>query len=315
MVTEDHNGEWYQRPPETKGPVDPKLKKEAPDGLWINCKHCGETLYAPDVENNMYVCLQCGYHMRLNYAQRIELLIDKGTFKEIDGKLTSGDPLNFVEERGAYSSRLKASKKKTNINEAFVFGTGKMEGMPVALGVLDFSFFGGSMGSAVGEKVTRLIEVGIRKKIPVIIVSASGGARMQEGIYSLMQMAKTSAALAKLRRSKIPYISVLTDPTTGGVTASFSMLGDIHITEPNALIGFAGPRVIEQTIRQKLPPGFQRSEFLHDHGFIDVIVERKDMKATIAHVLELLYPSKTTKRAVQKSSSAGKQKRKKSKAV
>lgn len=266
-------------------------KKTAKDeDLWVGCKKCKEQIFIAELETNLKVCPHCDYHFRLETRQRIHQLIDQESFKEYDQGLTSGDPLKFKDTK-KYKDRIKSLAKKGNSNDAVITGSGNIEGLPVELCVFDFSYMGGSMGSVVGEKITRAIERAIENKSALIIASCSGGARMQEGIFSLMQMAKTSAALSKLSTQKIPYISILTDPTMGGVSASFSMLGDIILAEPGALIGFAGPRVIEQTIKQKLPDGFQRAEFLLDHGLIDNVVHRKDLKSTLAHLLKMLKNS------------------------
>lgn len=252
-------------------------KKGLPAGIWTKCKKCEQILLHKEFEENFMVCPQCGYYGRLSAAKRIELTVDKGTFKEIDKDMK---PVDFLEFPG-YADKIK----KSDLNDAIVTGEAKIGGYNVMLGIMDFDFMGGSMGSVVGEKIVRAIEIAIEKKYPVIIFSASGGARMQEGIVSLMQMGKTSAALARLADKGLAYISVLTDPTTGGVAASYAMLGDINIAEPKALIGFAGPRVIEQTIRQQLPEGFQLSEFLEKHGMVDIVSERKDMRETLIKVL------------------------------
>lgn len=251
-------------------------------GKWIKCDKCKEILYKEDVKQNLSVCPNCGKHFRLSARRRIEQIIDEGTFAEMDANLHTSNPINFQD----YEQKIELLEEKTKIKEAVKTGTGKIKGIDVAIAVMDGNFLMGSMGEVVGEKITNLVEQAIIKQLPVIIFCVSGGARMQEGIVSLMQMAKTSAALAKLSEAKLPYISVLTDPTTGGVTASFASLGDIILAEPNALIGFAGPRVIEQTVKQKLPEGFQRAEFLLEHGFIDKIVERKDMKKTLYKILK-----------------------------
>lgn len=256
--------------------------------LWTKCPGCGEVIYNKEWDENLKVCIKCGFHNRFNSRERIELLTDEGSFKEYDADLHSLDPLKFSDARGPYKERLEQTEKKTKLKEGIVCGSAKMDGIPVELGIMDFSFMGGSMGSVIGEKICRAIDMAIKNRCPVILVSASGGARMHEGIISLMQMAKTSAWLAKLADIGMPFISVLTHPTTGGVTASFASIGDIIIAEPGALIGFAGPRVIEQTIRQKLPEGFQTSEFVLDHGFVDMIVERKELKEAIARVLKML---------------------------
>jgi acetyl-CoA carboxylase carboxyl transferase subunit beta len=278
---------WFTR---EKAPMAQKVEKKGklPEGLWTKCVSCGEVLYSKDLEKNLNVCAKCGHHYRISSRKRLDLLLDAETFAEYDAGMVSVDFLEFKDSK-SYQERIDAAVAKGGSKDAVICGSGKIEGTPVQIAVFDFSFMGGSMGSVVGEKITRAIERGIEQHMPVLIVSASGGARMQESILSLMQMAKTSAALAKLRDKGLPYISILTDPTTGGVTASFSMLGDINMAEPKALIGFAGPRVIEQTIRQKLPEGFQRSEYLLDHGMVDIIVERKDMKEKLSQVLKMLY--------------------------
>jgi len=268
-------------------------KKIARDqDLWVECKKCKERVFIAALEANLKVCPRCDYHFRLETRQRIFQLMDQESFKEHDQKLMSSDPLKFKDTK-KYKDRIKSSVKKGLSNDAIITGTGTIEGLPAELCVFDFSFMGGSMGAVVGEKITRAIERAMKNKSALIIVSCSGGARMQEGIFSLMQMAKTSAALSKLSNQKIPYISLLTDPTMGGVSASFSMLGDIILAEPGALIGFAGPRVIEQTIKQKLPDGFQTAEFLLEHGLIDNVVHRKDMKQTIARLLKMLKSNQT----------------------
>jgi len=278
---------WFKRdnPPMAKGP-DHKVK--VPEGLWTKCVSCGETIFTKDIENNLNVCPKCNHHYRVSARKRLELLLDDGSFHELDAGLVSVDCLNFKDTK-SYQQRIDAALAKGGSKDAIICGSGLVEGTPVQICVFDFSFMGGSMGSVVGEKITRGIERAIADRTPVIIVSASGGARMQESILSLMQMAKTSAALAKLREAGLPFVSILTDPTTGGVTASFAMLGDINMSEPKALIGFAGPRVIEQTIRQKLPEGFQRAEYLLDHGMVDVIVERSKLKEQLSRILKMLY--------------------------
>ena len=254
------------------------------DNKWKKCNRCNEIIYNEDLKNNLNICPKCGNYFRLTAFERIELLIDEGTFLEEDITLSSKNILNFP----GYDEKIEIAREKSRMVDGVISGIGKMNGMEVSIAAMDFSFMGGSMGSVVGEKVTRALERGLEKKIPVIVVSSSGGARMQEGILSLMQMAKTSGAIKRLNEAGIPFISVPVDPTTGGVTASFAMLGDVIVTEPNALIAFAGPRVIEQTVNQKLPKGFQRAEFLLEHGMIDVISERKDLKTTIYRVLEKL---------------------------
>ncbi|MGL4307745.1 acetyl-CoA carboxylase, carboxyltransferase subunit beta [Cetobacterium sp. SF1] len=258
------------------------IKKTKITGLWEKCPNCQEIVYKNDIENNLQKCPYCDYYFSMSAKERIELLIDENTFEEKDENITSCDPLNFP----GYAEKFQRAQEKTKMIEGVISGVGKINGILVSIAAMDFDFLGGSMGSVVGEKITRAIERGIELAIPVIVISTSGGARMHEGILSLMQMAKTSAALEKLREAGQMFISIPVNPTTGGVTASFAMLGDLIITEPNALIGFAGPRVIEQTIKQKLPEGFQRSEFLLKHGMIDIICKREDMKETLYKVLD-----------------------------
>jgi acetyl-CoA carboxylase carboxyl transferase subunit beta len=273
---------WFKRTQqETQG--TPK-KVVIAEGLWIKCESCKEIMYRVEVEKAGRVCPKCHYPFRITARERIGLLCDPGTFEEYQASLGSIDPLGFKDTK-RYRDRIKAAKQKTSMQEAVITGLGRIGGYPAMLSVFEFAFLGGSMGSAVGEKLTRAIELAIDKHVPVVIVSASGGARMQEGILSLMQMAKTSAALARLAEARLPYLSVLTDPTTGGVTASFAMLGDVNLAEPRALIGFAGPRVIAETIRQPLPDGFQRAEFLLEHGQLDLIVERRELKDTLRKLL------------------------------
>jgi acetyl-CoA carboxylase carboxyl transferase subunit beta len=273
---------WFRRDPEdTRG--TPK-KVVIAEGLWIKCESCKEIMYRAEVEKAGRVCPKCHYPFRITARERIGALADGGTFEEYQAALSSVDPLGFRDTK-RYRDRLRSARQKTSMDEAIITGLARIGGYPVMLCVFEFSFLGGSMGSVVGEKLTRAIELAIDKHVPVIIVSASGGARMQEGILSLMQMAKTSAALQRLTEARLPYLSVLTDPTTGGVTASFAMLGDVIIAEPRALIGFAGPRVIAETIRQPLPEGFQRSEFLLEHGQLDLIVERRELKDTLRKLL------------------------------
>jgi acetyl-CoA carboxylase carboxyl transferase subunit beta len=278
---------WFTR---GKAPLEKRDEKRVrvPEGLWTKCKNCNQVTYTQDIEKNLNVCPKCDYHFRLAARKRLDLVLDPDTFTEVDKDMTSTDFLAFHDTK-SYQDRIKAAMAKGNGKEAVICGEGMIDGTRVQIAVFDFSFMGGSMGSVVGEKITRLIERAESLKTPVIIFSASGGARMQESIISLMQMAKTSAALAKLREAGLPYISVLTDPTTGGVTASFAMLGDIIMAEPKALIGFAGPRVIEQTIRQKLPEGFQRAEYLLEHGMVDLIVPRKDMRQRLSQIVKMLF--------------------------
>lgn len=259
-------------------------RRELNPQLWLKCDGCAEILYRAKVAENQSVCPKCGFHFRIRAGEYAELLLDRGLEKALDASLKSLDPLNFVDSK-PYPARLEAAMRKTGHAEAVVTGEGHIDGIAVAFGVMDFEFVGGSMGSVVGEKIARLAERARERRRPLMIVSASGGARMMEGVLSLMQMAKTSAAIGRLQRDRVPYVSILTNPTTGGVTASFAMLGDVILAEPGALIGFAGPRVIEQTIKQELPKGFQRSEFLLEHGMLDMIVPRPQMKAVVARLL------------------------------
>lgn len=254
--------------------------------LWVRCNNCRHILYQQDIIDNLHVCPACKFHFRLSSLERLPLLLDGGQYTLFNQNIFPADPLKF-EDTMKYSQRLEENKKKTSLPEAVINAEGEMGGIRVVVSVMDFAFMGGSMGSVVGEKITRAAEMSLQKRVPLIIISASGGARMQEGALSLMQLMKTSSAIAKLDEAGIPYISVLTDPTTGGVTASFAMLGDINIAEPNALIGFAGPRVIEQTIKEKLPKGFQRSEFLLSHGMLDDVVERKNLRSYLIRALRL----------------------------
>ncbi|MFA5034831.1 MAG: acetyl-CoA carboxylase, carboxyltransferase subunit beta [Candidatus Margulisiibacteriota bacterium] len=276
--------DWFNRKQEQKSAYS-RERLDIPGNVWVKCFKCGQAIYAKDLEENSKVCPKCQYHFKLTSAERIRQLADKESFKEIDPNLTSKNFLNFTDSK-SYTARIEDSILKSGLKDAIKTGLAKINGYDVALGIMDFSFMGGSMGSVVGEKIARLIETAIEHKYPVIIFSTSGGARMQESIMSLMQMAKTSAVLGRLRETGLPYISVLTDPTTGGVSASFAMLGDVNIAEPNALICFAGPRVIEQTIRQKLPAGFQRSEYLLEHGMLDIVVDRNLMKETLTKLLK-----------------------------
>jgi acetyl-CoA carboxylase carboxyl transferase subunit beta len=259
--------------------------RELPDGLWVKCEGCGEILYFKELERNLHVCPKCGFHFRIGARRYTEILLDEGSFREADAGVVSVDPLGFKDSK-RYTDRLADARRKTGLGEAILTGTGTLEGLPVVLGAMDFSFIGGSMASAVGEKIARAARRSLEKRMPLILVSASGGARMMEGILSLMQMAKTSVLLARMADLRIPYISILTDPTTGGVTASFAQLGDVILAEPGALIGFAGPRVIRETVAQELPPGFQRSEFLLEHGFVDRIVPRSELRSTTARILK-----------------------------
>jgi acetyl-CoA carboxylase carboxyl transferase subunit beta len=268
---------WFRREP---APLAPRAgESRVPEGLWVKCGSCKEILYRKDVIKNLAVCPKCSFHFRIGARERLDMLFD-GAWEEFDRGLVSADPLGFRDSK-AYADRLRDSKAKTDAYDALVSAVGELGGRKAIIGSMEYAFIGGSMGVVVGEKVTRCIERALAERWPLVIVSCSGGARMMEGTLSLMQMAKISAALARLHEARLPFLSVLTDPTTGGVTASYAMLGDLNIAEPGALIGFAGPRVIEQTIRQKLPPGFQRSEFLLDHGMIDMVVDRRELKKTL----------------------------------
>ena len=276
---------WFRR---SKASITAdQQRKDVPDGMWTKCDGCGEIIHRKQLEQQLYTCIKCNNHFRIGSKEYTAILLDEGTFKEMDRKMRSTDPLQFQDTK-RYRDRIRDTIRKTELNDAVRTGTGKINGINVALGVMDFSFIGGSMGSVVGEKIARVTHRATKAKLPLIIVSSSGGARMMEGALSLMQLAKTSARLAQLSDAGVPFFSVLTDPTTGGVTASYAMLGDINLAEPNALIGFAGPRVIEQTIRQKLPDGFQRSEFLVEHGMLDLVVDRRDMKAVVARALRFM---------------------------
>jgi len=267
-----------------------KKKKSMPEGLWTKCTKCDQIVYNKELIANLKVCTKCGNCFALNARERVAMLLDEGSIKELDASIESADPLDFLDGK-IYKDKIKNNQKKTGSKDAVWSGRGTIDGLDVALGVMDFSFMGGSMGSVVGEKLARAAEHALANRIPLIIVSTSGGARMHEGILSLMQMAKVSSVLARLREASVPFISVLADPTTGGVTASFAMLGDLIFAEPGALIGFAGPRVIEQTIRQTLPEGFQRSEFLLKHGMVDRIVPRAELKKELKRALTFLQPA------------------------
>jgi acetyl-CoA carboxylase carboxyl transferase subunit beta len=276
---------WFKR---ESGDLDNSGKKTVrTEGLWVKCEGCRQIIWKKDLEENLNVCPKCQKHFRIDARARLALLLDDNQYETFDGNLSSTDPLKFVDLK-AYSSRLRQAEHDTGLKDAVINAQGKLLGRPVIASVMEYAFIGGSMGAVVGEMITRAVERAADTKTPLIIVSASGGARMMEGVISLMQLAKISAALARLDKVKVPYVSVLTDPTTGGVTASFAMLGDLNIAEPGALIGFAGPRVIEQTIRQKLPAGFQRSEFLLEHGMLDAVVHRKEMKPYIARALDFM---------------------------
>ena len=279
---------WFRRDkPKIEEVADDDERRVRTEGIFVKCPECENPLYKRELEDSQQVCTHCNYHFRYSARDRLENLFDDGKYEELDAEITSGDPLEFVDTK-PYKDRIEQAKEVSGLPEAIISGTGKVGGHKVYAGAMDMSFIGGSMGSAVGEKITRLIERALEKNGAVIIFSASGGARMQEGTLSLMQMAKISAALARLHDAGVPFISVLTDPTTGGVTASFAMLGDVIIAEPKALIGFAGPRVIEQTIRQKLPKGFQRSEFLLEHGMVDIVVDRRKLRDSIIRFLNFM---------------------------
>lgn len=284
---------WFKRnKPKIEEQDSEEIRKVKTEGIFVKCPECDNALYRRELRESLQVCTHCDYHFRLPARERLDSLFDEGNYEKLDEEVMSADPLDFVDSK-PYKDRIEAAKKSSGLPEAIVSGKGKVGGHLVYAGAMDMSFIGGSMGSAVGEKITRLIERAIKTRGAVIVFAASGGARMQEGTYSLMQMAKISAALAMLHEERLPFLSVLTDPTTGGVTASFAMLGDVNIAEPKALIGFAGPRVIEQTIRQKLPKGFQRSEFLLEHGMVDMVVDRREMRERIIRVLNFMMNDKT----------------------
>lgn len=281
--------DWFANRQKSSPAPQAQPERDIADGLWTKCESCGALTYTKDLQTNLMVCLECNHHMRVFSDERIHQLIDDGTWSAMDEDLIACDPLKF-KDRKAYCERLQDYQEKTGLRDAVQTGLGLMEGLPVALGVMDFRFMGGSMGSVVGEKLTRLIEQATLERRPVIIICASGGARMQEGMLSLMQMAKTSAALERHRAKHFLYIPVLTHPTTGGVTASFAMLGDLILAEPKATIGFAGRRVVEQTLREKLPDDFQTAEYLLEHGFVDAIVQRPQIKATLARLIRIHQP-------------------------
>jgi len=284
---------WFKK---TRKPIASSTAEKpsrVPEGLWVKCPGCTQLIYNKDLEGSLNVCPKCGHHFRISAAERLKALFDQGCYQEHFSDLTSNDPLQFTDTK-PYRERLKASQESSGLKDSVIVATGMLDAIEVVVAAMEYSFIGGSMGVVAGEKITRAIEMAVERRQPVIVISCSGGARMMEGALSLMQMAKVSAALARLDRAKLPFISVLTDPTTGGVTASFAMLGDLNIAEPKALIGFAGPRVIEQTIRQKLPEGFQRSEFLVDRGMLDLIVDRRDMKATLSRALRFMRAERTT---------------------
>lgn len=278
---------WFKR--ESGDIQSSNEKRVRTEGLWVKCEGCRQIIWKKELEDNLNVCPKCEYHFRIGSVERLLLLLDEGSIETTDESLASTDPLSFTDTR-PYKQRLEKSQTETGLKDAIINASGTLHGRPVIASSMEYSFIGGSMGAVVGEAITRAIERALEQKTPIIVVSASGGARMMEGVVSLMQMAKISAALARLDSARVPYISVLTDPTTGGVTASYAMLGDLNIAEPGALIGFAGPRVIEQTIRQKLPEGFQTSEFLLKHGMLDAVVHRRDLKNYIARALDFMTP-------------------------
>jgi len=280
---------WFRRKRDVTKTEKADKKVKIPEGLWLKCDSCREIIYRKEIEKNLKVCPKCNYHFRISARERIQYIADEGSFSEFDGDLTSNDPLKF-NDKISFMDRLNDNRAKTGLNEGIINGYATIKTRPVILSIMDFSFWGGSMGSVVGEKFSRAAEAAFEQRAPLVSVAASGGARMQEGMFSLMQMAKSSAAIARLKDTDILYISILADPTFGGVTASFAMLGDVIIAEPKALIGFAGPRVIEQTIKQQLPENFQRAEFLLEHGMIDMVVERKDLKDTVHKLIEQFMP-------------------------
>ena len=277
---------WFRR--SKVSIVSDSPRKDIPGGLWTKCGGCSEIIHRKQLEQQMYTCVRCNYHFRIGSKEYLSILLDEGTFKEMDRKMHSTDPLSFSDTK-KYKDRVKDAMRKANLQDAVRTGTGKTGGVEIVVAAMDFGFIGGSMGSVVGEKVARAIHKALKTEKPLVIVSASGGARMMEGALSLMQLAKTSAKLAQLSDAGIPFISVITDPTTGGVTASYAMLGDVNLAEPGALIGFAGPRVIKQATGKDLPPGFQRSEFQLDHGFVDMVVHRKEMKETVTKLLKMMW--------------------------
>jgi len=284
---------WFKK---TRKPIASSTAEKpsrVPEGLWVKCPGCTQLIYNKDLEATLNVCPKCAHHFRISATERLKALFDDAEYQEHFADLTSIDPLQFTDTK-PYRDRLKASQESSGLKDSVIVATGRLDGIEVVVAAMEYSFIGGSMGIVAGEKITRAIEMAFDKRQPAIVISCSGGARMMEGALSLMQMAKVSAALARLDRARLPFISVLTDPTTGGVTASFAMLGDLNIAEPKALIGFAGPRVIEQTIRQKLPEGFQRSEFLVERGMLDLVVDRRDMKATLSRALRFMRAERTS---------------------
>ena len=278
---------WFKKAKRPKAVRDRQSQLQVPEGLWVKCDRCREIIYSKELLRNLRICPKCGYHFRISVDDRIGLMLDDGKVERLFEEVRPIDPLGFRDQK-LYKERLRQYQKKTGDADAIVVVSGSLDGMPVIVAVMNYDFMGGSMGSVVGELITRAAETALARRCPLITVAASGGARMQEGALSLMQMAKISGALARLREQSIPFISILTDPTTGGVTASFAMQGDLNIAEPGALIGFAGPRVIQQTIREDLPEGFQRSEFLLEHGFLDLVVQRTDLKETLSRCLRHL---------------------------
>jgi acetyl-CoA carboxylase carboxyl transferase subunit beta len=297
---------WFKKARKPIAPAGDKASR-VPEGLWVKCPGCTQIIYNKDLATNQNVCPKCAHHFRIGATDRLRGLLDGGEWTEHFANLASNDPLRFTDTK-PYRERLRATRQSTGMSDAVIVATGRLDGIDVVVAAMEYTFIGGSMGVVVGEKITRAIEMALERRRPVIIVSCSGGARMMEGALSLMQMAKVSAALARLDRARLPFISILTDPTTGGVTASFAMLGDLNIAEPQALIGFAGPRVIEQTIRQKLPEGFQRSEFLLEHGMLDLIVDRRDMKSAIARALRFMGTG-ATPAAAEVATAAGRESR------
>ena len=293
---------WFKK---EQKPLQADTRRDIPEGVWVKCDGCAEIIYQKELDKNFMVCPACRYHFKIPAHRYVELLTDLHTFEEKDSNLTSKDPLEFKDSK-RYPDRIRAAQEKSGLNDAAVCGMGKIDGRPVSLAVMDFGFIGGSMGSVVGEKVARAIERAIETPCPLIIVSCSGGARMQEGIFSLMQLAKTSALLAQLADEGEPFISILTHPTTAGVMASYASLGDVIVAEPKALLGFAGPRVIQQTIGQELPEGFQSSEFFQEHGFLDRIVDRSQMRRTVSLLLEYLEPRRRRSDAERDNGSAAK---------
>jgi len=284
---------WFKK---TRKPIASSTAEKpsrVPEGLWVKCPGCTQLIYNKDLEASLNVCPKCAHHFRINATERLKALFDDADYQEHFADLTSTDPLQFTDTK-PYRDRLKASQESSGLKDSVIVATGQLDGIEVVVAAMEYSFIGGSMGVVAGEQITRAIEMALERRQPAIVISCSGGARMMEGALSLMQMAKVAAALARLDRARLPFISVLTDPTTGGVTASFAMLGDLNIAEPKALIGFAGPRVIEQTIRQKLPEGFQRSEFLVERGMLDLIVDRRDMKATLSRALRFMRAERTS---------------------